>query len=176
MVAVMEDGTSVEVGLVGNEGLAGIPAFLGAVSAPQAAYMQVAGAGLRMNVAVLHEEVDRSPAFRRAVSRFAQFFLTQVSQTAACNARHPLEVRLARWLLMAHDRIGTDTMPLTHELLSIMLGVQRPGVTIAAGALRRAGFITYNHGRVTVVDRPGLEAASCECYRIVRNELDVLLQ
>jgi CRP-like cAMP-binding protein len=129
-----------------------------------------------MTVGAMREESARSPAFKHALFRYAQYFLTQVTQTAACNARHPLEVRLARWLLMAHDRVGSDMMPLTHEFLSIMLGVQRPGVSIAAGALQKAGLIRYTHGRITVLDRAGLEGASCECYRIVKNELDRLFR
>jgi CRP-like cAMP-binding protein len=176
MVALLEDGASVEVGIVGSEGFVGIPALLGAVSMPQDAYMQIAGVGHRMPAAAMREEVERSPAFKEGLFRYAQFFLTQVSQTAACNARHPLEVRLARWLLMAHDRIGSDELPLTQEFLSIMLGVQRPGVSLAAGALQKAGLIQYSHGRITVLDRAGLEDVSCECYRIVKNELDRLFR
>src|SRR6266478_3190554 len=156
MVAPFEDGGAVEVGIIGNEGFAGIPALLGADAATHDVYMQVAGAGLRMTAGAMHETIARSPAFKRALFRYAQYFFTHVSQTAACNARHPLERRLARWLLMTQDRVGTDVMLLTQEFLSIMLGVQRPGVTIAAGTLKQAGMIDYSHGRITIVDRQAL--------------------
>jgi len=164
------------VGIIGKEGFAGVPALLGAETALQDAYMQVAGSGLRMKTSAMRDEVGGCPAFKESLFRYAEFFITQLSQIAACNARHPLEVRLARWLLMAHDRLGTDVLPLTHEFLAIMLGVQRPGVSIAAGALQKAGLIRYNHGRITVVDRSALEDAACECYRIVKKEFGRLPQ
>jgi CRP-like cAMP-binding protein len=170
IVATMGDGALVEVGIIGREGFAGLPALLSGNTGPHEVYMQIAGAGLRMKASAMLAEIERSVAFKGTLSRYAQFFLTQVSQTAACNARHPLELRLARWLLMARDRVDTDVVPLTHEFLSIMLGVQRPGVSIAASALRKAGLIEYSHGRITVVDRRGLEGASCECYRVVSDE------
>jgi CRP-like cAMP-binding protein len=127
-----------------------------------------------MKVGAMQAEAERSPAFRDVLFRYAQFFLIQVAQTAACNARHALEVRLARWLLTARDRLDTDAMPLTQEFLAIMLGVQRPGVSLAAGALQRAGSIRYTHGWITVADRALLEAASCECHGLVQREFDRL--
>jgi CRP-like cAMP-binding protein len=174
VVASPEDGVLVEVGVIGREGLVGVPALVGAETSPHEIFVQVAGSGWRMKVDAMRAEVERSPAFRDVLFRYAQYFLIQVAQTAACNARHPLEARLARWLLMARDRLDTDAMPLTQEFLAIMLGVQRPGVSLAAGALQRAGAIRYTHGRITVADRARLEAASCECHGIVRREFDRL--
>jgi CRP-like cAMP-binding protein len=173
-VAPLEDGGAVEVGVIGNEGFAGIPALLGVDAATHDVYMQVAGGGLRMAVAAMHAALEHNPAFKQSLYRYTQFYLTQISQTAACNARHGLEHRLARWLLMAHDRVGTDLLPLTHELLSIMLGVQRPGVSMAASTLKQAGVIDYAYGRITVLNRKALERSSCECYRVVKGEFDRL--
>jgi CRP-like cAMP-binding protein len=175
VVATLGDGAFVEVGIVGREGFAGLPALLGGNTGPHDVYMQIAGEALRMKASALHAELRRDAAFQGALLRYAQFFLTQVSQTAACNARHPLEARLARWLLMALERVDTNEIPLTHEFLSIMLGVHRPGVSIAAGALRKAGCIENSHGRITIVDRRGLEDASCECYRVVAEEFARLI-
>jgi CRP-like cAMP-binding protein len=125
-----------------------------------------------MTAGTMRSEADRSPTFRSLLFRYVQFSLVQVSQTAACNARHPLEARLARWLLMAHDRLGGDShdrMPLTQEFLAMMLGVQRPGVSIAAGALQNAGLIRYKRGSVAILDREALEDASCGCHRLVED-------
>jgi CRP-like cAMP-binding protein len=172
IVATMDDQASVEVGVTGKEGFVGVPIMLEADTSPHDVFIQVAGSGLRMKAGTMRSEADRSPAFRSLLFRYVQFSLVQVSQTAACNARHPLEVRLARWLLMAHARLGGgthDTMPLTQEFLAMMLGVQRPGVSIAAGSLQNAGLIRYRRGNVTILDRDALEDASCGCYRIVED-------
>jgi CRP-like cAMP-binding protein len=174
VVAALEDGALVEVGVIGREGFVGVPALLGADTSPHEIFVQIAGSGLRMTVGAMRAEAERIPAFRDLLFRYAQFFLAQVAQTAACNARHPLEARLARWLLMARDRLDTDAIPLTQEFLAIMLGVQRPGVSLAAGALQRAGAISYTHGRITVVDRERVEGASCECHGVVQREFDRL--
>jgi CRP-like cAMP-binding protein len=176
IVATLGDGAFVEAGIVGREGFAGMPALLGGSSGPHDVYMQIGGGALRMKASAFQAELRHGGAFQEVLLRYAQCFLTQVSQTAACNARHPLEVRLARWLLMAHDRVGTDDMLLTHEFLAIMLGVQRPGVSIAAGALRKSGLIEYSHGRISIVDRRRLEDASCECYRVVAEEFARLIK
>jgi CRP-like cAMP-binding protein len=170
VVATLEDGGAVEVGVIGNEGFAGIPALLGAETATHDVYMQIAGVGLQMKTSAMREVMERSPAFRDNLFRFVQFSLTQVSQTAACNVRHSVEQRLARWLLMADDRAAAETLLLTQEFLAIMLGVQRPGVSIAAGTLKQAGVIAYRHGRITIADREALQSASCECYRVVNDE------
>jgi CRP-like cAMP-binding protein len=173
-VATLEDGAAVEIAVTGKEGFVGVPALLGDTSATHFVFVQAAGSGLRMSVRAMREAVERSPALKDSLFRYARFLLAEVSQTAACNVHHTLELRLARWLLIAHDRLGTAIMPLTHEFLAIMLGVQRPGVTLAAGALKRAGLIDYSHGVITVIDRAALEAASCACYRTIRNEYDRL--
>jgi len=170
VVATLEDGGAVEVCVIGNEGFVGIPALLGTENAGQDVYMQLAGAGFRMKTSALRDLIERCPVFKSSLLRFVQFSFVQVSQTAACNVRHALEQRLARWLLMAHDRAGTDALLLTQEFLSIMLGVQRPGVSIAAGALKQAGIIEYTHGRITITDHEALLSASCECYRVVNDE------
>ena len=133
------------------------------------------GTALRIGAAALRAAMERSAALRRLLLRYALAFQAQVTLTAACNARHAIENRLARWLLIAHDRAGADEFAMTHEFISMMLGVRRPGVTIAAGMLQKAGLIRYARGRMTVADRPGLEAASCECYHIVRHEYVRLL-
>lgn len=175
MTLTMQDGATVEVGTVGNDGMAGVPAFLGADKSPTEVFCQVAGEARRMPVAAFREAVRPDGPFRDLVQRFTQVLLNQVSQTTACNRLHPIEARLARWLLMTHDRMGGDEVPLTQEFLSYMLGVQRPSVTLAAGALQKAGLIRYTRGRITVLNREGMEAAACECYRVVRSELDRLL-
>jgi CRP-like cAMP-binding protein len=146
----------VEVGVIGREGFVGIPTLLESDAGPHQVFMQVAGCGLRMTASAMRSEMKRSPAFRRLLFRYAQFFLTQVAQVAACNARHPLDMRLARWLLMASDRLGPGPMPLTQEFLAIMLGVQRPGVNIAARMLQKGGSIRYTHGLIEVTDAGGL--------------------
>ena len=136
---------------------------------------QLAGSALRMESKLLLEEVGRNSALFALLLRYIQAFHTQVAQTAACNGRHTLPERLARWLLMAHDRAEDDDLPLRHEFLSMMLGVRRAGVTVAAGALRAAGLIGSSNGKITVLDRRGLEAASCGCYRVVTREYERLL-
>jgi CRP-like cAMP-binding protein len=133
------------------------------------------GSALRIGAAALRTEMERSATLRGLLLHYALASHAQVTLTAACNARHAIEQRLARWLLLAHDRAGADEFPMTHELLSLMLGVRRPSVTIAAGMLQRAGLIHYTRGRMTITDRLGLEAASCECYDIVRHEFARLL-
>src|SRR5919112_2242217 len=174
MVAYMEDGDAAEVGLVGHEGFAGLPVLLGGDSDDLEAMVQAPGTALQMDATAFREELDRLPALRTLLLRYALVQHGQVARTAACNGRHQIDQRLARWLLMAHDRAEGDEYPMTHEFLSMMLGVRRAGVTVAAGALQKAGFIRYEKGRIQVTDRPGLESASCECYGIARRAFDAL--
>lgn len=175
LVQPLENGAMIEVGMIGNEGFAGVPVLLGADRSPLEAMVQIPGSALRMPASVFREEVGRRLTLLKVLLRYVQALHIQVSLTAACNGRHTLPERLARWLLTAHDRSKSDQMPLSHEFLSMMLGVRRAGVTVALGTLRAAVLIRNTHGQVTVVDRPGLEAASCECYRTVRNEFARLL-
>jgi CRP-like cAMP-binding protein len=175
LLARVENGERVEVGLSGREGLVGLPLVLGDDRSLIAARVQMEGAALRIGAAPLRAAMEASPALRGLLLRYALAFQAQVTMTAACNAHHAVERRLARWLLGAHDRAGADEFAMTHEFLSMMLGVRRPGVSVAAGTLREAGLIRLGRGRVAVTDRLGLEAASCGCYRITRDESDRLL-
>jgi CRP-like cAMP-binding protein len=175
IVVIMEDGAVAEVGTVGNEGMAGLPLLLGAHHSPAQAFYQVPGAAYRMPAAAFRAELERSAAFADVMRRYAQAFLNQVSQSAACNRLHPLDQRLSRWILMSHDRTGGDRIALTQEFLAQMLGVRRATVSIAAGMLQNAGMIRYSRGIIHVLDRQGLEDSSCECYRVVRNEMERLL-
>jgi CRP-like cAMP-binding protein len=174
MLATLENGDAAEVGLVGREGMVGLPLLLGADRSPFEAMTQAEGSGLRLSAGAFQEALGRSVALRTLLLRYALAFTAQVAQTAACNGRHHVEQRLARWMLMAHDRAEGDSFPMTHEFLSMMLGVRRAGVTVAAGALQRAGLIRYERGRMTVTDRAGLEAGACDCYEVVRREYDRL--
>jgi CRP-like cAMP-binding protein len=175
MVAALEGGQLMEVGLVGREGLVGLPVVLGAESASTEAMVQAAGAALSLPAATLVEALEDSPALKALLLRYMQAFHVQVAQTAACNGRHPVEERLARWLLLAHDRAEGDTFPMTQEFIATMLGVRRAGVSVAAGILQRTGVINYMHGHVAILDRPGLERTSCECYAAVRRRCERLL-
>jgi CRP-like cAMP-binding protein len=175
MLATLENGEAAEVGLIGREGMVGLPLLLGTDRAPIEAMCQAGGTALRLDAAAFRDALAASPALRTILLRYAMAFTVQVSQTAACNGRHQVEDRLARWLLMAHDRAEGDTFPMTHEFLSMMLGVRRAGVTVAAGVLQKASLIRYAAGRIEVTDRAGLEAASCECHGIVRQEFERLL-
>ena len=175
LVIIMDAGFSLEVGIIGNEGMVGTPVFLGCQSSLTRAISQVAGDALRMETKVFQEEMLRRGALYGLVQRSTQAMINQISQSTVCNHRHSVKKRLCRWLLMSHDRVGTDEFPLTHEFLAQMLGVCRPTVTAAAGSLQTAGLIRYHRGRVTILDRKGMEAASCECYGVVAEELDRLL-
>jgi CRP-like cAMP-binding protein len=175
LVQPLENGTTIEVGMIGNEGLVGTPVLLGADSSPLEAMVQIPGSALRIPATAFREEVGRRAGLLRVMLRYVQALHIQVSFTAACNGRHTVPERLARWLLTAHDRSTSDQLPLSHDFLSQMLGVRRAGVTVALGTLKVAGLIRNSHARVTILDRPGLEAASCECYRTVRDEYARLL-
>ncbi len=175
IVSLFEDGGSVEVGMVGNEGMFGVCAFLGSVTTPQQAVVQLPGDALRMRVGALKREFDRGGQLQDMLLRYTQAFITQISQTAACNRAHPVEGRLAKWLLMCQDRAYSKELELTHEFIATMLGVRRAGITEAACQLKDEGAINYRRGQVTIVDRERLEAISCECYPLVKKEFDRLV-
>jgi len=175
LVNTMRNGDAAEVGTIGNEGFVGLPVMFGDRLAPTSVYIQVAGAGHRMRAAAFWKELERSDALRIQTLRYAHAFFNQVAQSAACAHFHALENRCCRWLLMTYDRMQADEFVLTQEFLAMMLGVRRSGVTIAAGALQRAGIIKYVRGRVTILDRQALMERSCECYRVSKDEFDRLL-
>lgn len=176
IVTYMADGSGVEVGTMGNEGMAGLPAYLEADASESRTFCQVAGVALRMPVNALVSAASSRPNIRRLLNRYTQAYLSLVAQGAACNRLHTIEQRCARWLLMTHDRtVGSEVLQLKQEFLALMLGVRRIGVTIAAGALQDAGLIRYRRGQIRVTDRDGLEAAACECYAAVRKRFDELL-
>jgi CRP-like cAMP-binding protein len=168
VLTVMSNGMMSEVGMIGAEGVVGMSALLGAETSAQRIVVQVPGSALRMNAALCKASFDQRPAFHGIVLRFVDAFLSLSAQTAACNLLHSAEQRCARWLLMASARLRSDTMPMTHEFLSSMLGVRRTGITAIAGALQRAGAIQYHRGRIRITDRDGLEGAACECYHLDR--------
>jgi CRP-like cAMP-binding protein len=171
----MANGEAAEVGTIGNEGLVGLPLVFGDDRVPTSVYVQVPGAGLRMKATLFKKELARSASMRTVMLRYAHAFFNQVAQSAACNQFHSIQQRCCRWLLMTHDRMHSDEFLLTQEFLAMMLGVQRTGVTAAAGALQRAGLIRYKRGNVTIIDRRGLKQRSCECYGISKREFDRLL-
>jgi CRP-like cAMP-binding protein len=175
MLALLVDGSAAEVGIVGCEGMTGLPLLLGSDRSPAEAMVQASGTFLRLGAAAFQEEQDRSPPLRKLLLRYTLAFQVQVTQTAACNGHHALDQRLARWLLMAHDRVEGDEFPMTQEVLATMLCVHRPGVTIAARLFQQAGLIRYANGSITVIDRAGLESASCECHGVVKREFQRLL-
>jgi CRP-like cAMP-binding protein len=175
IVSTFEDGDSVEVGMVGNEGMFGVCVFLGSIATPLEAIVQIAGDGLRMRADVLKAEFKKGGQLQDLLLRYTQAFLTQIAQGAACNRAHDVGGRLAKWLLMSQDRAHSKELGVTHEFISQMLGVRRAGVTEAAGQLKQAGLISNGRGNVTIIDREGLEAASCECYLIMKKEFVRLL-
>lgn len=170
IVTTMRDGTSVEAGIVGFEGIAGLPVLLGSDSMPNRTFMQIPGSGFRVKAALLGRELEKPGKLRQKLQSYVQAHLTQVSQTAACNRLHDVAERLARWLLMCQDRIASDTLEITHQSLGDMLGTPRPTVTLAAGILQRAGLMEYRRGRVKILNRKGLEKAACECYATIQRE------
>jgi CRP-like cAMP-binding protein len=175
LVNTMVNGDAAEVGTIGDEGMVGLPLLLEERIAPTSVYVQVPGTGLRMGARQFSNALAQSASMRRTMHHYAHAFFNQVAQSAACNHFHHIEQRCCRWLLMTHDRMHADEFLLTQEFLAMMLGVQRTGVTVAAGALQKAGFIHYSRGIVTIRDRRGLEAQSCECYEVSRREFDRLL-
>lgn len=174
MVTILEDGMQAEVGLIGRKGMLGLSTMSGNPVSFVESIVQMAGTGWCMDVREFRAELDESAELRAVLLRYNDAQLSQVMQTAACNGRHDLEQRLARWLLMVHDRTPGDEMLLTQEFMSVMLGVHRPSITVTAGILQRAGLIRYAKGCVTVLDREALEAASCECYRAVTRRYAML--
>jgi CRP-like cAMP-binding protein len=169
-------GTSwLEVGMVGNEGMAGLAVFMGAGSSSTRALVQGSGTAMRMSSAAVRMEANRLGSLHRLLHRYSHSLLAQVSQSSVCNRFHLVDARLARWLLMTTDRLGVEEFPLTQEFLSNMLGVRREGVSKAAGALQAAKLIRYSRGTINLLNRPGLEAKSCECYAIIKAETDAYL-
>ena len=175
MITRLEDGMSAEVGLVGREGMVGLPLVFGVEASDVEAFVQGPGIALCMEAGAFHSALDEHPSLRALLFRYGEFMRAQVTQTAACNGNHGLEQRLARWLLMSHDRASGDHFLMTHEFMATMLCVHRPSVTVAARVLQRAGLIRYGSGAVTVVDRPGLETVACECHGVVRRRYQNLL-
>jgi len=169
-IALMLDGHVVEVGIIGKEGMADVAAVFGDDISSYDGVVQLGGSAVRMPLGALKEELRRDSAFRSALLRYSRFALAQASQSTACSRLHPLERRCARWLLETRDRLGADTFPITHEFLAYMLGVRRAGVTVAARALQERALINYAHGKVTILDTPGIEALACECYAVLRTQ------
>ena len=175
LLYVMEDGASAEIAIVGNEGMVGIALFMGGETTPSRAVVQSAGQAYRLNARILKEEFHRAGAMQRLLLRYTQALITQMAQTAVCNRHHSIDQQLCRWLLLSIDRLPSNELKMTQELIANMLGVRRPGVTEAAMKLQDAGLIRYNYVHIEVLDRPGLEKRVCECYGVVKREFDRLL-
>jgi CRP-like cAMP-binding protein len=174
LMTVLENGTAIEMATIGNEGMTGIPVFLGANSTPTQTFSQVPGDAVKIPSDAFRREIDRGGTLHDMSQRYTMVVFNQIAQTAACNAAHPIEQRCARWLLMTHDRAAEDEYYLTQEFLAQMLGVRRATVNKVATALQDDGLIRYNRGTMAIVDRKGLEASACECYRLVRDTFDQL--
>jgi hypothetical protein len=174
-LATMQDGTTVEVGPIGREGTTGLPLFLGAATTPIDTLMQIPGECIRLSAASFTAAVDRLPSLRRALQLYAESTVSSMAWWVACNRVHIIEQRLARWLLMSHDRVLGDEFQLTQEFLAMMMGVRRASVSEAAAAFQAEGLIRYTRGLLAIVDRPGLESRTCECYWVVTREWDRLL-
>jgi CRP-like cAMP-binding protein len=172
LVTRLSDGSCVEAATTGNEGIVGLPIFLEAGGASIEAFVQIPGQSLRMKADAFRDEIRRNSDLRRLADAYTRALLRLVGQSAACNRKHATEQRCARWLLMSHDRVQADTFHLTQEFLAEMLGIRRTAVTGCAGNLRRKGLISYRRGWITVLNRRGLEKASCECYAVIRREFD----
>ena len=175
LLYVMEDGASAEIAVVGHEGIVGISLFMGGASTPSRAVVQSAGSGFRLNASLMLEEFNRAGPVLHLLLRYTQALITQMSQTAVCNRHHSLDQQLCRWLLLSLDRLSSNDLVMTQELIANMLGVRREGVTEAAGRLQQDGLIRYRRGHITVLDRGLLEARACECYAVVKKEYDRLL-
>jgi len=175
LLYVMEDGASAEIAIVGNEGILGISLFMGGDSTPSSAVVQTAGHGYRLPGKLLKDEFNRGGLVQRLLLRYTQALLTQMCQTAACNRHHSIEQQLCRWLLLTLDRLPSNELIMTQELVASALGVRREGITEAAGKLQRAGVIRYRRGHIAVLERSGLEVGACECYAVVKKELGRLL-
>ena len=175
LLYVLENGASAEIAIVGNEGVVGVALFMGGVSTPNRAVVQSAGQGLRLRALALMDEFNRAGPVLHLLLRYTEALITQMSQTAVCNRHHSVDQQLCRWLLLSLDRLQSNQLVMTQELIANMLGVRREGVTEAAGHLHRAKLIDYSRGRITVLDREALERRSCECYAVVKKEYDRLL-
>jgi CRP-like cAMP-binding protein len=175
LLYTMENGSSAEMGLTGNDGVVGIALFMGGGTMPNRAVVQSAGGALRMKAKVLQDEFARGGKFQYLLLRYTQALITQISQTAVSNRLHSVEQQLCRWLLLSHDRVKADELIMTQELIADMLGVRREGVTVAAGRLQDSGAIGYVRGHIKILDRKKLEETVCECYRVVKDEFDRLL-
>jgi len=175
LLAGVEDRATLEVGLVGREGMVGLPVFLEVATSGNRAVVQGAGSALRMKATTFRKECHDGGPLTRLLRRYSHSLLTQISQTAVCNRFHPIEARLARWLLMTRDRMGADEFQLTQEFLSNMLGVRREGVNKAASTLQQQGLISYSRGALTILDGARLESLACQCYRIIKEEYDTVL-
>jgi CRP-like cAMP-binding protein len=175
LLYVMETGASAEIAITGNEGLVGVALFMGGESSPSRAVVQSAGEGYRLKLNILKREFALFGQFAHLALRYTQALITQMAQTAVCNRHHSVDQQLCRWLLLSLDRLPTNELNMTQELIANMLGVRREGVTEAAGKLQAAGLIRYHRGRISVLDRAGLEARCCECYQVVKREFHRLL-
>jgi CRP-like cAMP-binding protein len=175
LTTMMLDGSTVEVGAVGNEGLVGLSIYWGVLKSPYGAVVQIPGSAMRLNADVLRRMLNQLGSLHSILLRYTHAMVVQIAQTAACNCKHSLEQRFARWLMVCHDRARSDDFPLTHEFIAEMLGVRRAGVTEAASSFQNRGLIRYRRGHITVMDRRGLEQACCECYGVVRQELQCYL-
>ena len=175
LLYVLESGSSAEIAGVGNEGIVGISLFMGGETTPSSAVVQTAGHSYRLPGRLVKEEFNRAGLLHRLLLRYTQALLTQMCQTAACNRHHSIEQQLCRWLLLTLDRLPSNELVMTQELVSSALGVRREGITEAAGNLQRAGVIRYRRGHITVLERSGLEAGACECYAVVKKEMNRLL-
>jgi CRP-like cAMP-binding protein len=175
LLYVMKSGASAEIAVVGHEGLVGISLFMGGGSTPSRALVQSAGEGFRLSASLMKEEFERGGPVMHLLLRYTQSLITQMAQTAVCNRHHTLDQQLCRWLLLSLDRLSSNELVMTQELIANMLGVRREGVTEAAGRLHKAGIIEHHRGRILVLDRDRLEKRTCECYAVVKNEYDRLL-
>ena len=175
LLYVMESGASAEIAITGNDGLVGISLFMGGESTPSRAVVQSAGDGYRLKASILKREFALGGRFTDLALRYTQALITQMAQTAVCNRHHSVDQQLCRWLLLSLDRLSSNVLTMTHELIANMLGVRREGVTDAAGKLQKLGVVRYSRGQITVLDRPKLEALCCECYAVVKQETDRLL-
>jgi len=175
IVTHMEDGTQIEIGTIGREGLSAFPLLMGAAATANDCYCQVPGRAIKIAARLFHE-LRMESDFQQLLDRYLQAYVNMLGQLAACNRLHSVYERCARWLLVTHDRVESDAIPLTHEYLAMMLGTGRSGVTIAAATLQQAGFIRYARGTISILDRPGLENASCECYKATERQFGGLLR
>jgi CRP-like cAMP-binding protein len=176
VVARMQDGSQIEIGTIGREGMSAFPLLMGASATANVCYCQVKGDAVKIPADLFRTLVAADLAFRQHLDRYLQAYVNMLGQLAACNRLHSVYERCSRWLLMTRDRVDIDELPLTQEFLAMMLGTGRSGVAIAAATLQQAGFIRYTHGVITILDRPGLESAACECYVVARDQFDGLLR